>query len=71
MALADSCLCQTGIGLAEQARNRHTISCRPLRFDMIRAANGIEPRLIQPHHPWTKGQVGRMNRTLKDATGNR
>jgi transposase InsO family protein len=35
---------------------------------MICAANGIEHRLTKPNHPWTKGQVERMNRTIKDAT---
>jgi transposase InsO family protein len=30
--------------------------------------NGIEHRLTKPRHPWTNGQVERMNRTLKDAT---
>ena len=30
--------------------------------------NGVEHRLTKPRHPWTNGQVERMNRTLKDAT---
>ena len=30
--------------------------------------NAIEHRLTRPKHPWTNGQVERMNRTLKDAT---
>ena len=30
--------------------------------------HGIEHRLTRPYHPWTNGQVERMNRTLKDAT---
>lgn len=30
--------------------------------------NGIEHRLTKPNHPWTNGQVVRMNRTFKDAT---
>ena len=30
--------------------------------------HGIEHRLTKPRHPWTNGQVERMNRTLKDAT---
>ena len=37
-------------------------------FDRICMANGIEHRLTKPNHPWTNGQVERMNRTLKDAT---
>ena len=28
----------------------------------------IDHRLTKPFHPWTNGQVERMNRTLKDAT---
>ena len=39
-----------------------------LRFDVICTANGIEHRLTKPNHPWTNGQVERMNRTIKDAT---
>ena len=38
------------------------------RFDMICEANGIDHRLTKPNHPWTNGQVERMNRTIKDAT---
>lgn len=71
-----------GIQFAEQPRNRNTISSRPMRFDMICEANGIEHRLTKPNHPWScedqktvrgtvfpsNGQVERMNRTIKDAT---
>jgi transposase-like protein len=32
---------------------------------------GIEHRLTKVNHPWTNGQVERMNRTLKEATVNR
>jgi len=35
---------------------------------MICAANEIEHRLAKPNHPWTNGQVERMNRNTKDAT---
>jgi transposase InsO family protein len=52
----------------EQPRNRNTIISRPMRFDMICEANGIEHRLTKPNHPWTNGQVERMNRTIKDTT---
>ena len=38
------------------------------RFDMRCRENGIEHRLTKPNHPWTNGQVERMNRTLKEAT---
>ncbi len=37
-------------------------------FDMLCDANSIEHRLTKPNHPWTNGQVERMNRTLKEAT---
>ena len=49
-----------GIPFAEQPRNRNTIYSRPMRFDMICEANGIEHRLTKPNHPWTNGQVERM-----------
>ncbi len=61
-------LTDNGIQFAEQPRNRNTILSRPMRFDMICEANGIEHRLTKPNHPWTNGQVARMNRTIKDAT---
>jgi transposase-like protein len=44
-----------GIQFAEQPRNRNTIITRPMRFDLICAANGIEHRLTKPNHPWTNG----------------
>jgi transposase InsO family protein len=28
----------------------------------------VEHRLTKPRHPWTNGQVERMNRTIEDAT---
>ena len=37
-------------------------------FDRICREHGIEHRLTKPNHPWTNGQVERMNRTLKEAT---
>ena len=61
-------LTDNGIQFAEQPRNRNTIYSRPMRFDMICEANGIEHRLTKPNHPWTNGQVERKNRTIKDAT---
>jgi len=37
-------------------------------FDLACAQLGIEHRLTKFNHPWTNGQVERMNRTIKDAT---
>jgi transposase InsO family protein len=64
-------LTDNGIQFAEQPRNRNTILSRISRFDMICKANDIEHRLTKPNHPWTNGQVERMNRTIKDATTKR
>jgi transposase InsO family protein len=32
-----------------------------------RATSDIEHRTTKPKHPWTNGQVERMNRTIKEA----
>src|ERR671921_1776876 len=37
-------------------------------FEAACADLDIERRLTRPRHPWTNGQVERMNRTIKDAT---
>jgi transposase InsO family protein len=37
-------------------------------FELACARNDVEHRLTKPRHPWTNGQVERMNRTIKDAT---
>ena len=37
-------------------------------FELACAQNDIDHRLTKPNHPWTNGQVERMNRTLKEAT---
>lgn len=37
-------------------------------FEYACAQNDVDHRLTKPRHPWTNGQVERMNRTLKDAT---
>ena len=37
-------------------------------FDMRCQENGIEHRFTKINHPWTNGQVERMNRTIKEAT---
>ena len=61
-------LTDNGIQFAEQPRNRDSVTFRKMRFDLICEANGIDHRLTKPNHPWTNGQVERMNRTIKDAT---
>jgi transposase InsO family protein len=40
-------------------------------FDLACAQHGIDHRLTKFNHPWTNGQVERMNRTIKDATVHR
>lgn len=37
-------------------------------FDRVCIEHDIEHRLTKVNHPWTNGQVERMNRTLKEAT---
>ena len=37
-------------------------------FDRVCQEYGIDHRLTKTNHPWTHGQVERMNRTLKEAT---
>jgi transposase InsO family protein len=37
-------------------------------FETACARHDIDHRLTKPRHPWTNGQVERMNRTIKDAT---
>lgn len=37
-------------------------------FDRICSTHNIEHRLTKVNHPWTNGQVERMNRTIKEAT---
>ncbi|GEM_PF-2486160 len=61
-------LTDNGIQFADQPRNRNTAWSRQMRFDMICEAKDIEHRLTKPNHPWTNGQVERMNRTIKETT---
>ena len=37
-------------------------------FDKLCDKEGIRHKLTKPYHPWTNGQVERMNRTIKEAT---
>jgi transposase InsO family protein len=38
---------------------------------MVCKENSIEHRLTKVKHPWTNGQVERMNRTIQEATVNK
>jgi transposase InsO family protein len=47
---------------------RDNVPFRCHSFEMACADLDIGHRLTKPRHPWTNGQVERMNRTIKDAT---
>jgi transposase InsO family protein len=63
-------LTDNGIQFAPLPKNRSGPTARYMGhpFGNLCRDNGIEHRLTKPNHPWTNGQVERMNRTLKDAT---
>ena len=58
-------LTKGGIQFTHRERDRYAF--RHL-FDRVCSQHGIEHRLTKVGHPWTNGQVERMNRTLKEAT---
>lgn len=57
----------TGVQFSHARRNGPTAQPIGYLFDRICAKHGIEHRLTKPNHPWTNGQVERVNRTIKDA----
>jgi transposase InsO family protein len=63
-------LTDNGIQFADLPKNRQgpTARFRGHPFDRACHVHGIEHRLTKPNHPWTNGQVERMNRTIKEAT---
>jgi transposase InsO family protein len=63
-------LTDNGIQFADLPKNRSgpTAALRVHLFDLACREHGIEHRLTKPNHPWTNGQVERMNRTIKEAT---
>ena len=63
-------LTDNGIQFADLPKNRlgPTARFRGHPFDRSCQKFGIEHRLTKPKHPWTNGQVERMNRTIKEAT---
>ena len=58
-------LTDNGIQFTNRTQDKHAFT-HP--FDRICLAHQIEHRLTKVAHPWTNGQVERMNRTLKEAT---
>ena len=63
-------LTDNGIQFADLPKNRDGITAmlRVHVFARVCIVNGIEHRFTKPNHPWTNGQVERMNRTIKEAT---
>ena len=66
-------LTDNGIQFADLPKYRNGVTAifRGHPFDRVCQNHNIEHRLTKPNHPWTNGQVERMNRTIKDATVNR
>ncbi len=58
-------LTDNGIQFTNQARHKHA---GHHIFDRVCDDHKIEHRLTKIKHPWTNGQVERMNRTIKEAT---
>ena len=58
-------LTDNGIQFTNRACDRYAFAHI---FGRVCVEHGIEHRLTKPNHPWTNGQVERMNRTIKDAT---
>jgi transposase-like protein len=63
-------LTDNGIQFCHPPRYRNGPTAQYIRhmFGMRCDEHGIEHRMTKPKHPWTNGQVERMNRTIKDAT---
>lgn len=63
-------LTDNGIQFADLPKNRNgpTARFRGHPFDRACWRHDIEHRITKPNHPWTNGQVERMNRTIKEAT---
>jgi transposase InsO family protein len=62
-------LTDNGVQFAYLPKNRNGPTAYAThKFGLRCRENGIEHRLTKLNHPWTNGQVERINRTLKDAT---
>lgn len=62
-------LTDNGVQFCHAPRNRSGPTALYSRhmFDRVCHEHGIAHCLTKPNHPWTNGQVERMNRTIKDA----
>jgi transposase-like protein len=58
-------LTDNGIQFTNRALDAHAFAHI---FDRVCRENGIEHRITKVRHPWTNGQVERMNCTIKKAT---
>ena len=65
-------LTDNGIQFADLPKNRNgpTARFRGHPFDRACQRHDIKHRLTKPNHPWTNGQVERMNRTIKGRPSN-
>lgn len=63
-------LTDNGVAFTEQPRYRGGATNRfgGHIFDRVCHEHSIKHRLTKAYHPWTNGQVERMNRTIKEAT---
>ncbi|MEM6744705.1 MAG: IS481 family transposase [Pseudomonadota bacterium] len=57
-------LTDNGVQFVNRGKDRLAL---PHIFGRVCVQQGIEHRLTKVNHPWTNGQVERMNRTLKEA----
>jgi Integrase core domain len=58
-------LTDNGIQFTNRVQDRHAFEHI---FDRVCSEHGVDHRLTKIKHPWTNGQVERMNRTIKEAT---
>lgn len=58
-------LTDNGVQFTNRPQDAHALSHI---FDRVCHEHDIEHRLTKVNHPWTNGQVERMNRTIKEAT---
>src|SRR4051812_14552926 len=59
---------RSNCSISSCVRSRRIARYTTHMFDLRCREHGIEHRFTKINHPWTNGQVERMNRTIKDAT---